>query len=399
MFILEDDFMFRKTAVAVLCCMTAAGTFMFPSDFRTVFIKGNMADKTAAVREASGDDGIWLSVKALEFALEYKPMLGRDRELDGLAVAAVLSLPAEYMVSADASGKNELKSRLLELFSKFDDSDTVRIAVLSKIVSVRDGFPAGEFALMLDGYVSSADPDTADAGVFRSAVSTLGYIGDGASFSVLYALWKKNPDSPYTEDFEAAMTRLAAVSSDEISALIDNEDSASVARLFSLISSSSEISQKNRAEIAEKVLKKSILTADGSLTDKDTVDMQLSAVRVLSGSRWTRASSAGLEFFPLAEKEFHAGVMSEEQFIEVVAALGVIAPLDAVAPLSAYLGELNAAAELGDYASTGIMLAVINTLGAIGDKAAFDTLLAVSYLGYPEPVLSAARNALAGLKW
>ena len=53
----------------------------------------------------------------------------------------------------------------------------------------------------------------------------------------------------------------------------------------------------------------------------------------------------------------------------------------------------------GKSVSIHVVEAVIKTLGAIGNKSAFDSLLGVTYLNYPESVLSAAREALAGLKW
>ena len=55
--------------------------------------------------------------------------------------------------------------------------------------------------------------------------------------------------------------------------------------------------------------------------------------------------------------------------------------------------------EKGTPVASEIVLAVINTLGAIGDKSAFDSLLAVTYLNYEESVLTAARDALSGLRW
>ena len=76
-----------------------------------------------------------------------------------------------------------------------------------------------------------------------------------------------------------------------------------------------------------------------------------------------------------------------------------ISPLDAVNPLIKYLVELNVQLEYNKSVAQNVVLAVINSLGAIGDKQAFDSLLSVTYLNYPEPVLSAARQALAGLRW
>ena len=91
--------------------------------------------------------------------------------------------------------------------------------------------------------------------------------------------------------------------------------------------------------------------------------------------------------------------MNESQFVTVINSLISIAPVDAVNPLIQYLGELNGQVERDGTVSQEVALAVINTLGAIGDKSAFDSLLSVTYLNYSEQVLSAARKALAGLKW
>jgi HEAT repeat protein len=46
-----------------------------------------------------------------------------------------------------------------------------------------------------------------------------------------------------------------------------------------------------------------------------------------------------------------------------------------------------------------IMLAIIRALGEIGDKTAFDNLLYISSLNYPEQIQSAAREALDRLDW
>lgn len=42
---------------------------------------------------------------------------------------------------------------------------------------------------------------------------------------------------------------------------------------------------------------------------------------------------------------------------------------------------------------------MIDSLAKLGDKSAFDYLLYVGYLEYPESIKKAARDALSGLKW
>ena len=122
-------------------------------------------------------------------------------------------------------------------------------------------------------------------------------------------------------------------------------------------------------------------------------------MNILNKNKWTRASNSVLSFFSASQKDFTNGLVTEEQFVTLINSLVNISPLDAVTPLISYLEELNGRTENGSYVASDIALAVINTLGAIGDKAAFDSLLAVTYLNYEESVLTAAREALSGLRW
>ena len=112
-------------------------TSVFSQDYKKQFIKGNIAEKTAAVREASGQDGIWLSLKAMAFVLENNDIIGTDRDMDGLAVAAVLSLPNDYIYSLSDNDRNKVMYQFIDLFEKFSRSNTVQIAVQSKVLSLK----------------------------------------------------------------------------------------------------------------------------------------------------------------------------------------------------------------------------------------------------------------------
>ena len=115
---------------------------------------------------------------------------------------------------------------------------------------------------------------------------------------------------------------------------------------------------------------------------------------------WTRASSTVAKFFPLAQKEFEVGLITESDFLEIISCLQTLATTHSVAVLLDYLGTLNSLmAVSSETFNESVILTVINALGALGDKSSFDNLLYVTYLPYPETVVTAARNALAGLKW
>ena len=85
--------------------------------------------------------------------------------------------------------------------------------------------------------------------------------------------------------------------------------------------------------------------------------------------------------------------------MEAIVCLGVMSSSEAAHVLALQLGFFNSQTErTGEY-DEAIVLALINALGELADKAAFDNLLYIGYLNYPDKIQSAAREALARLKW
>ena len=86
--------------------------------------------------------------------------------------------------------------------------------------------------------------------------------------------------------------------------------------------------------------------------------------------------------------------------MQVVLGLKNTVPLKAVSLLCEHLSQLNKMMEQNEQSvSENLVFSIIQTLGAIGDKNAFDSLRAVAYYNYSDTVISAARDALARLKW
>ena len=367
---------------------------------RVKFIKGNIADKTAAVREANDSDATWVSEHAVDFCLENKELLGNDRELDGLAVAAILSYSPETVKKQTDLQKQKLTDNFISLFANFSKSSTVQIAVISRTVALKDSVPSAPFTALLNSYLKTTDIKTADSGVFKACINALESIGNDESFKLLYDFYNDSAYTTYKKEIEKTIIALIPNAMDEVLALLDDADMKKISSIFALTQKNTQISKKNLCEISEKVLSESILLLDNSSgTSADNLRVQLTALDILSQNNWTRASASALSYFQTSKKLYENRSMSEEQFKTVITSLRNIAPLDAVTPLISYLEELNDRTEKGNTISSEIALAVINTLGAIGDKAAFDSLLAVTYLNYEESVLTAAREALSGLRW
>ena len=360
---------------------------LFGQEYKKKFIKGNISDKTAAVREASGQEGIWLSQKAIDFVLENNEITGTDRDMDGLAVAAVLSLPNDYVFGLSETEKTQILNKFIALFDNFSRSNTVQIAVQSKVLSLKDNMNTDAFTEVLNKFLQGSTVLSSDSSLLKSVINSLGFIGNNISFSILYNNLNDKRYSAYYPEIEETIKKLIPVSMNEVLQIVHSRDAANTQRIFNLVKQA-EISTNNLCEIAENVL-----------NDAPLISLKFDALAILNSHKWTRASNSVLAFFAAAQKDFQNELIAEDQFVGLINSLVNISPLDAVNPLIKYLGELNQQLEYNNTVAQNIVLAVINSLGAIGDKQAFDSLLSVTYLNYPEPVLSAARQALAGLRW
>ncbi len=377
-----------KKILTIIFTITVLAACLTAQDYIKQFIKGNISDKTTAVREASGQDGIWLSLKAIEFVLENNSIVGTDRDMDGLAVASVLSLPNDYIYGLSENDRAKVMNQFIELFEKFNRSNTVQIAVQSKVLSLKDHINTVPFTDVLNNFMQGSSVLSSDSSLLKSVINSLGFIGNNVSFSILYNDLNDKRYAAWYSDIELAITKLIPISMNEVLQIVHSKDPANIQRIFNLVKQADNVSSNNLCEIAENIL-----------NEAPIAELQFEALSILNSHKWTRASASVLSFFSVSQKNFQNSLITEEQFAGLINSLVNISPLDAVTPLIKYLGELNLQLEYNNTVSQTIVLAVINSLGAIGDKSAFDSLLSVTYLNYPEPVLSAARQALAGLRW
>ena len=387
---------FIRTIIALAC----TSCFASSAPLRIQFVKGNIVDKTAVVRESSGKDDAFLSKEAIDFALEHKVLLGNDRDLDTLALAGVLALPANSVASLDYGEREALSEKFVKLFSLFP-SDTVRIAILNKAAALRDSLPTEPCIVLLNDYLANAVSSAGENGVVKAAVRTLGEIGDSRSFSVLFTARRQQKWPEYGKDIDEAIALLADKSLPQVIAVIrEGNVKNGIRPLFDVLIKNEKISASFKSEIAENVLSETIYIANNaSSITRETVSLQVDALDVIVQNKWTRSAPAVLSFFDLAEREYKAGVMTDGEFVKAINAAAEIAPVDASSRLASYLAALNKQTESGAKVSETIALALIGALGRIGNKSSFDTLLYVTYVNYPEPVIAAARDALARLKW
>ena len=364
------------------------------------FLKGNIVDKTNSITEASAEDSFWLANKAIQFALDNKEILGNDRELDALVVSAILTITPEFIENADTLTKNDILFNLTNLFKSFNSSNTVQISILSKIELLNETISVKVFTDELHNFMYNSEPNKIDPGLFKACINTLEKIGNNVSFNLLYTFYVNPQYSNLNNEIADSLINLAPKNIDEILYIINEEKFDNIISFFQNIIKKSQISKNFLCEIAENLLNSSIVLLEDSSSKKDEItSLQVEALEILSKNNWTRSSASAIAFFNSSKKDFEKNLITEQNMTFIIESLVNISPIESISPLVTYLVELNSLTEMEKSVSIPVVTAVIKTLGAIGNKSAFDSLLEVTYLNYPESVLSAAREALAGLKW
>lgn len=362
------------------------------------FVKGNIIDKTEAVKAASEVEIVDLAKAAIEFSLNYKEILGDDSELSALAISGITALPVEYIENSNMTEKNLISEKLIGLYSVFED-ENVKIAVLNKISSFK--FSVENFIPLLNDFVKNSSVNEENLVLLKSVVNTLGSIGNNQSFIIMLGALSEKKWKPLFENLEKSLCMLAEPLEKEILDILRRGNIKDCRRLFDLIVKKSENSQIFKAEIAENVLLRTIYIYENSnSTGEDLISLQLESFDFLKKLKWTRASNTIVSYLKTARSEYDQKLLEEDKFCEIITGVSDVAPIGAIQPLATYLIFLNSKMEeKSSDVSENLVLAIIKSLGAIGDKNAFDALLGVTYFEYSDSVIAAARDALAKLKW
>lgn len=392
--------MFRKSFLLIFFVLFSISLYAQNNSYTIQYLKGNITDKTRAIKESTGSESDYLANRAIEYALENKELLGTDRDLDALVVAAVLSISDDYLKNSNDEEKVKFSEKLYNLFSNFEDSNTVEIAILTKLESIKDLLPIEKFVNNLNNKLKNENMNDMDPSFLKTTLSSLEKMGNTESFIILYYFYSADKYPKFEEEIEKTLITLSPNAVSEILGFIKEADSNQLKRIYSLTTKTQKLSKNNVCIIAENLLNRSILLmGDSSKILPEDIDLQITCLKILADNKWTRASDSVLSYFQITKSLYKINSIKDEDFTFVISSLSSITPLKAVSPLTSYLEELNGRKENGEEVSSSVILSLINTLGAIGDKAAFDSLLAVTYLSYEEAILSAARQALSGLRW
>jgi hypothetical protein len=239
-----------------------------------------------------------------------------------------------------------------------------------------------------------------DYPTLSACISALAALGDGSSFPVLFSTMIAAYPESIRSGAQAAMGALSGDYRNFLILVIQRNPPAEKLIAFNAARENSRFSSADLGEIAEISLRVSLDLFPSNPEGEEAIHtLRFSSVGLLGSLRWTKAGDLLIKHFYRVQTDYNNGRAAKSQLLEAVSSLGAIDSAEAAQTLALQLGLLNSQMERSGEYDADILIGVINALGELADKIAFDYLLYIGYLAYPEEVQSAARSALNRLSW
>lgn len=364
--------------------------------YRRNFVRASISTKIELVNDASRITSVNMTPlysDAISFVLENYPLLGNDAQLIEIAIVSASKI---------GSYRDTEAIPLLQKLFAIVEEPRVQIAALKSLgeltkLSIEDvSFINDWFAAAVEDALSG---NKVDVRVMTACARVLGTTGSGTSFPILFRAATSTLDSAVVSESEKALNNISENYSTHILAIINKESLHSVYAAFNFAMKREELPPDERGAIAEAAFRKAVEYGQSGSRDELYNSLVMESLSVLGNIGWSRASPAVVQFFYHVQSDYKTGKADVSLLISVVECMGGMGTTEAAQALSIFLGLLNSDTEQNKTYNEQILLAVIHSLGALGEKSAFDYLLYVGYLDYPETVKQAARDALARLEW
>jgi hypothetical protein len=371
------------------------------------FIKANLTEKPSVLSDAASgaDAGEYIGFLyeyALYYAMDNVVMFRDDPDMAALVRDAVRGLGAwAYSPPADA---------LWRVYQAFPDSG-VRREVLNTLAVIDHGDALEEKVngLLADRNRAFAAGAPADYPLLHTLVATLGKTGNANSYPVLFTTAMLPYDDGLLSDAQEALAFIDSTRGDLhpflFKTILNGPPEAKITAL--------RLGLRLKAPDAEKGALAAAALETGLEYDETGRDLRFEAAAAIRELRWVYALPLALKYYYFSETSYQlpAGGTPESpaggrtfppekyELLEAIRCLSVIGNAGAAQVLSLKLGLINSRMEFDGVWDNEVVLALIEALGSLGYKAAFDNLNYTGFLPYPDDIKNAAKDALQRLAW
>ncbi|GHU64695.1 hypothetical protein FACS189447_02080 [Spirochaetia bacterium] len=363
------------------------------------FVRAGLAAKAGILRDAATDErsGEFMGPLyefALKFILDNGELLRDDPDMIALASFAARG--------AGSTGLKASTDTLWKIFTLYRDSYS-RVEILgalgklgtgnTRVIENLNQFLANQNSSFRSGMVP-------DYPTLTACISALAELGDASSFPALFSV----AAAAYPQSvIQGAITALESIQGNYKQYLIEvirRNPPAEKFAAFRIGVNNSKFTETERGELAQTALEATMdLFPANAESSAAASSLRYAAVQSLKELRWTRASPLVIRHFYRVQTDYANAAVPRDRLLEAIACLGAMGNSESAQVLVMQLGYFNSQKERNGESDEAVITALIKALGEIGDKIAFDYLLYISYLNYPESIQAAAREALNRLKW
>ncbi len=332
--------------------------------------------------------------QALEFVTDNSGLIASDTRFNQLAAIAAEQIGVLKYVPA--------KAGLWKLFQVNSDTQT-----LQKAATALGEVGAGDADILanLNHYVDTQNASFAggvqpDMIVLAACLQALGKLGDPSSFPVLFTAMNLGYSDKITAFAKNALLSIKGDFQALLTGVIKERPLAEKKLALQMALDSDKLTSDQKAQVAQFALDISLHSSAADLATRTGYrDMRFVAASALGDRKWAPAASLLTEHLDTTIGEFDKGLVDTNHLLDAINDLGATGTHDASVRLTQYLVLINSYTEKGKAYDEKVVTTILNALGSLGDKVAFDDLMYTQYLNYPTGVKKAARAALDKLKW
>jgi len=390
--------MIKKINVIILLVFLSPGVYCDSPVLQSYIQRFSSADllgKADILREVSSNASLGqysgqFYEHALRFVLDNHAQMSNIREMNNIVNVSINGLRD--------SGCVENLDILWRLFLAYPNSEAgaeilITLGILGK--GNRDVIDNINFYLM-ERNLQVRSGRSVDYVKVSACISAIMEMGDSSSYPVLFSSICAGYPEVIASEAYGALELIPGNLNLFLLNVIGNNPPEEKFAAFRTGINSRRLNLPERGQLAELALEQSLAVDEESV---DLTAMSYAAVQTLTSLRWTRANALAIRHYYRVQANFLYGTAPKERFIEAIACMGAVGNSEAALVLGLQLGLINGRMERTGSFDEEITLAIVQSLGLIGDKAVFDHLLNVINLPYPENIHAAAREAIDRLKW
>lgn len=394
-----------KRALCICIALLAAVVVAHAQDaqklldtFRRNFAIGSLDVKIQILQDAASGKTVSgmgpLFQQAVEFVIDNGSLVPTDARFNQLAAIA-----AEQMgVIGFAPGRDSI----WKIFQITSDSQTLaKAATALGVVGAGDAQSIANLNHYVDAQNATfSSGKMPDAAVLGACLQALGKLGDPSSFSILFGAMNLGYSDQISAIARDALLSLKGDFKEMLLGVVKDRPIPEKKLALQMALDTDKLTDDQKGQLAEYALDVGLHLSASDTTGKAMLrDIRFQAADSLGARKWSHATQLLIEHLDTTIGEFDKGLTDRNHLLNAIGDLGAMSSHEAAVRLTQYLVVVNSYTEKGKAYDDLVVFAVLQNLGALGDKVAFDDLMYTQYLNYTAAVKKAARAALDKLKW